>query len=61
MIDNEYDCPYIHDVGVRNCEGNAEDSGETCVELSSTGKFDDDELAGGDTTPVVETLPINHD
>lgn len=43
--------------------GNAEDNGETCVELSS--KPNDDILAGGlgvgGTTPVAETLPMNHD
>ena len=49
-----------HDVGERICGGNAEDSGETCVVLSSTGKFAD-EVLGGETTPVVETLPMNHD
>ena len=53
--------PIFHVVGVRNCGGNAEDSGETCVELSSTGRFVDDVLAGGETTPAVETLPMNHD
>ena len=60
MNDSDYQ-PYIHVVGVRDCGGNAEDSGETCVEPSSTGKFGDDVLGGGDTTPVVETLPMNHD
>lgn len=52
---------HIHVVGVRDCDGNAEDSGETCVKPSSTGKFVDDALGGGDTTPVFETLPMNHD
>jgi len=52
--------PYIHVVGVRDCGGNAEDSGETCAEPSS--KFDDEVAGGGgDTTIVVETLPMNHD
>jgi hypothetical protein len=46
---------------VHDCGGNAEDSGETCVEPSSAGKFVDDIVGGGDTTPVVETLPMNHD
>jgi hypothetical protein len=49
----------FHVVGVRECGGNAEDSGETCNELSS--KFDDGRMGGGDTTGVVETLPMNHD
>lgn len=59
MNDSDYDRLYIHVGVLRDCGGNAEDSGETCVEPSSI--FDDDVLGGGDTTPVVETLPINHD
>ena len=40
--------------------GNAEDNGETCVELPS--KPNDDILASvRGTTPVAETLPMNHD